>query len=50
MPLPNFQGGNQIMDLRAGQLIKRSEVVEIHITDVVIYSVEKWWSSRDLIH
>ena len=50
MPLPNFQGGNQTMDLRAGKLIKIPKVVEIPITDVVIHSVEKWRRSRDLIH
>ena len=47
---PNLQGGHQIMDRRIGRLIIRSKVVDITITDVVINAVEKWWSSRDLIH
>ena len=47
-PTPNLQGGNQIMDLRKIQLITRTNVVKILITDVIINNVEKWQRRRDL--
>ena len=40
-PAPNFQGGNQIMDLRTVQFITRPKVVEIPITDIFINAVGK---------
>ena len=49
-PVPNLQGGYQIIDLRTGQFITRSKVFEIPITYFVIKSFEKWWRSRYLIH
>ena len=38
--LSNYQGGRHIMDLWMGQLAKRSKVIEILITYVVINIVE----------
>ena len=48
-PAPNMKGGNHIMDLRTGQLIKILKAVEITIKYFVINTVEKWRRSRDLI-
>ena len=49
-PVPNFQGGHQIMDLQTGQLITIPKVVNIPITDVMINNVEKWRRRKYLSH
>ena len=49
-PAPNFQGGHQIMDLWTRQLITGQKLIDMHIRDVVINSVEKWRRRRDLIY
>ena len=49
-PVPNLQGGHQIMNMWTRQLIIRKKVVEIPVTDDVINSVEKWRNGKDLSH
>ena len=47
-PAPNFQSGNQIMNLWMVKLITRPKLFEITITDIVINAVEKWRRIRYL--
>ena len=49
-PTPNFQGGNNIMDLQTRQLITIPKVVNIPITYAVINAIEKWRMIKDLSH
>ena len=45
-PVPNLQGGHQIMNLWTGQMIIRTKVVDISVTDVVINSIEHGGMAR----
>ena len=40
-PMPNLQGGHELMDLRTGRVITRRKVTEIPITDSVIRIVKE---------